>query len=1090
MKVIIKDGRRSSITLDISIDELAPEYKNQSVSNDSTSERARPSSLGSFPNPDTPLINNGTVERTVCSTPPSRDRLINSVQSSPLINPKSIYKGYVPPIALCEEKHAVQVLKAEVLKRVKITKPYTASNDLDFIEFELSNFVIYLPPTSANHPNELRPLQSLATQSGHSHLLMDGFLSAGGLKHYVQAVPFEICSIGNYGEDMHEVGNEIWIQSALNIKTDIFYRLTEPAKEYARFHSGFQWLANLSKHFVDYCQFSSNAGRYVSIHDFRKDFALWIEIKHSGASPDFDAWYKVYGSSDFRRAVAANIKFLYKESLGVANSLRKHHIWSEVMDMDFIPFQEPKQRQTIVTPYVYECFKHLRFGHVLRAVSPIQPFGLSTAVVEEVTDLVSKPANSYPVGKTPNTNEINGDREVAHKSLIQCIKVGDVLSITKEVAGSFWRDEVSRWRESDSCWYFYVQEIHKSKIGLTFAGFYFYRPGETSCGLMKYPYSNELFFSDCCTCNGGHIPEDRVTDIVKVLWHGHPSTAGEQLFVRQSWIDNERFVTFRDSHKRCVHLQNRQIPPKRFNLGETVLAPSSANPRNDRLEPCEVIGYIEEGPKLMIKLRRFLRRNEIPGQAGFAPNEVVYTDRYYQIEARLVTRSCLVRIYGRLQAEKKNIPAPYGRDGTGSAFYITKRLCEEKDIPELISIVKNFPDGLSEGFDPLVKSKRAKLRGLDLYCGGGNFGRGLEESGVLHMVNAIDYGKTQIHTYYSNLEDGDGTKLFYGSVDDHLLQALNGNPSNSELIPLPGDIDFISAGSPCQGYSVLNPLKNSESGLKNQSLVASVAAYIDFYRPKYGILENVLSMATKGLGRDEDVLSQLICTLVGIGYQLEVFLIDAWSCGSPQSRSRIFVTFAAPGCTPLRHPELSHSHPPKVRSRGLGTMSNGEPFGRRLRGPTPFDFVPSGLATADLPDIGDGQARQCVPYPDHIISIGVTESMRRQIKAIPIFPRGSSFATAWKEGEGTMTAEQRALFPPSANKHGNKSQRVAPSSNGWGRINPKSLFETIACSQSPGDAIMGRTLHWEQPRPLTVMEARRAQSFPDEDVLLGSPADR
>lgn len=79
-----------------------------------------------------------------------------------------------------------------------------------------------------------------------------------------------------------------------------------------------------------------------------------------------------------------------------------------------------------------------------------------------------------------------------------------------------------------------------------------------------------------------------------------------------------------------------------------------------------------------------------------------------------------------------------------------------------------------------------------------------------------------LQTYAVNLADPTRTKLFYGSVDDLLKTALQGNPLNSELIPLPGDVDCLSAGSPCQGFSQLNAARNNEKGLKNQSLVASV----------------------------------------------------------------------------------------------------------------------------------------------------------------------------------------------------------------------------------------------------------------------------
>ena len=115
---------------------------------------------------------------------------------------------------------------------------------------------------------------------------------------------------------------------------------------------------------------------------------------------------------------------------------------------------------------------------------------------------------------------------------------------------------------------------------------------------------------------------------------------------------------------------------------------------------------------------------------------------------------------------------------------------------------------------------------------------------------------------------------------------------------------------------------------------------MDYYRSKYGLLENVISMAQKGRDRDEDVLSQLAACLVGMGYQARLILLDAWSSGSPQSRSRLFVSFAAPGMTSLEHPCFSHSHLPTSSERRLGKLANGQAFGSRdLNVLAPFDFV-------------------------------------------------------------------------------------------------------------------------------------------------------
>lgn len=110
---------------------------------------------------------------------------------------------------------------------------------------------------------------------------------------------------------------------------------------------------------------------------------------------------------------------------------------------------------------------------------------------------------------------------------------------------------------------------------------------------------------------------------------------------------------------------------------------------------------------------------------------------------------------------------------------------------------------MTEGFNFENKPVREKLRGLDLFCGGGNFGRGLAEGGAISHRWAVDFDKYAIHTYAANL-DGDDASLFFGSVNDMLSQAIKGNPKNSPLTPVPGEVDFISAGHACQGCSRMN----------------------------------------------------------------------------------------------------------------------------------------------------------------------------------------------------------------------------------------------------------------------------------------------
>jgi DNA (cytosine-5)-methyltransferase 1 len=1048
-----------------------------------------------------------------------------SIPSQPaLTNPKSQYDGFVPPLPICKERVAIEELRRAIDEEEDSQRAGNKAiyDGEDFDEFELTEFAIYLPP-NLHHPYELRGLQDFASKAGCSIMLFDGILCAGPHRRYVQGVPFEICSIGNYGKEFHTVGGDIWIQTTFNKKSDLYYRLRAPSPEYQRFHSDFLWLADLAKHFVDYCEACEEGKKVVSIHNFRKEFSQWLLNSHHD-SVDFRAWFDNYRGNDFRCAISANIYFLFKESIGVKDELRYQPIWSELMEKDFIPLRAIEEYQTIVTPYIYDCFGHLRFGQYLKSVAPTRnaynqqlfqgnSLSLNVAATQSRSVIEIPSQSPSTIGNVSSMSPprsaskipIPKDSEMERRRKIGAIKIGDVISVTKDGEGSVWKDEVSRWKVSDHCWYVYVQAVHElHSVGRSFDGIWLYKPSDTSCAKMKYQYPNELFLSDNCTCKNGRmegtIEEDAVIDVVSVAWHGQPAEFSKDLFIRQTYLENDRFVTLKAAHKQCKHAQsgNNAVasqPDHRYPIGQTVLvAQTKLSPPSHKsrftLDPYEIVKYQITNSKQYAILRRLLRRNEMEGQSSCRPNELVYCDETVKVESRKIERTCLVRFYSVADATKETIPAPYSRNGTGNSFYITSKLAGDGKPGGLTPIGSHVPQSLIQGFDPSQGPSRKKLLGLDLYCGGGNFGRGLEEGQAVYNKWAVDMDKIAIHTYYANLQDPQDTHLYYGSVNDQLFQALQGNPKNSKLIPRPGEVGFISAGSPCQGFSLLNSNREKEKGLKNQSMVASVAAYVDFYRPKYGLLENVLNMAQKGKERDYDVLSQLICAIVGMGYQLATFNLDAWSCGSPQKRSRIFVAFTAPGYEPIPHPELSHSHPSYVGDRGLGMLANGQSFGERRHDLTPFVYVAAGKAVGDLPCLGDGATNTCIPYPDHVVSSAVSKEMRLQIAAIPTFPRGMNFWKAWNDGEGIMTKEQRALFPQAINGVGNARLSVLKRSRAWGRVDPHDLFGTICGTSHVYDSRMGNVIHWEQNRPLTVMEGRRTQSFPDEEVILGNAKQR
>ncbi len=506
------------------------------------------------------------------------------------------------------------------------------------------------------------------------------------------------------------------------------------------------------------------------------------------------------------------------------------------------------------------------------------------------------------------------------------------------------------------------------------------------------------------------------------------------------------------------------------------------------LQPAQIIDFNLD--KERVVLRRFLRKDSIDDAAR--PNQLVVTEETFEKGATDVVRKCYVRLFDAATIAE-GLPLPYSRNGAGDRFFI----CSQEDPAE-----NGESTAASDGQSPALPSLEPmwvfvgdtpprKLRGLGIFCGGGNFDRGLAEGYSVDFKYAVDYAPLAIHSYRANVSPEEEVACFCGSVDDYLAQAMAGSERGD--IARPSDVDFISGGSPCPGVSMLQKDKLSGTSLRNASKVASYLSYVDFYVPAYCILENVVSMTSNaGAKKDENVFSQILATLVAMGYQVQQFLIDAWSFGSSQQRTRIVVVASAPGLEPLARPPSTHAHC-SIKSfvgRSLAKSSNGEYSGNRRNEFTPFPHVSVGASTDGLPDIEDGQPGICPAFPDHRTPKEENAVARSKIAAVPI--RYNSTDSEWvmskplsllKAGQdGKLNGEPLVWYHKKI-----ASLRGAKTSNSYSRIRADGLFPTVTTSMSIGYNQSGQSLHWTQNRSATLQEYRRAQGFLDHEVILGSP---
>lgn len=219
---------------------------------------------------------------------------------------------------------------------------------------------------------------------------------------------------------------------------------------------------------------------------------------------------------------------------------------------------------------------------------------------------------------------------------------------------------------------------------------------------------------------------------------------------------------------------------ERYQPGDTALV-GSVRHGKDVLEPIEIVRFDDYAHE--VEVRVLERRHRIEGESQARPNELVYAGEIVRIKADFINRRCHVRFVAETDVKAGRIPTPYGRDGTGDCFYIstkyTNGIIQPMDVEE-------FPSSLRQGFSldlPLDELPLPPLNGLDLFCGGGNFGRGIEEGGVVNMKWAVDIDTPAIHSYRANLRDPDA-KLYLGSINNYLRDAILGKHGSTIAEPV------------------------------------------------------------------------------------------------------------------------------------------------------------------------------------------------------------------------------------------------------------------------------------------------------------------
>ena len=167
----------------------------------------------------------------------------------------------------------------------------------------------------------------------------------------------------------------------------------------------------------------------------------------------------------------------------------------------------------------------------------------------------------------------------------------------------------------------------------------------------------------------------------------------------------------------------------------------------------------------------------------------------------------------------------------------------------------------------------SRINVLDLFCGCGGMSKGLTDAG-LNIIAGIDIWDRAIETYITN-------NKHIGLCKDLTKYSPTDFIKDTNI----KDFDLLVGGPPCQGYSIAG--KRDSKDPRN-SLFMEYVKYLDFFKPKAFIMENVIGILSKKTESNEKIID-IILSKLNTNYKCIVCKLYASDFGVPQNRRRVII---------------------------------------------------------------------------------------------------------------------------------------------------------------------------------------------------------
>lgn len=330
------------------------------------------------------------------------------------------------------------------------------------------------------------------------------------------------------------------------------------------------------------------------------------------------------------------------------------------------------------------------------------------------------------------------------------------------------------------------------------------------------------------------------------------------------------------------------------------------------------------------------------------------------------------------------------------------------------------------------------IKVVSLFSGGGGLDLGFLTAGY-KIIWAIDNDPNAVETYRLNL----GNHIICKDIND----------INIDEIP---KADVVIGGPPCQSFSLAGKRNTEDS---RGQLVWKYIEIIKKINPKAFVFENVTGLLSAKNKNKESILENLKLAFKEIGYKICQKVLNAADYGVPQKRRRVIIVGLKDSNFDFVFPEQTH-------------CEDGIKYPK---------YISVEEALGDLPiptTIENSCIRyECQPQNDYQVSMRKNSKGSVTDHIIPTTSKLDDFIIKHVKPGGNYMD-----IPKDVNsKRIQRLQEKGGHTTCYGRMRADLPAYTINTYFNRPN--VGCNIHYKQNRLITVREALRLQSFPDNYIL-------